>query len=118
MVRDVGIRIIIGGIRLNSMRIDILNDEGVKVASLKSKVVRPALRKRRDGTSLRTQQRRRKQLGISNSAGRPEQIEWDKIKSLCLDRYNRGDAVGDICKDSGISVSSFYRVVLNGGSNV
>lgn len=100
------------------MSIDIFNDEGVKVASLKSKVVRPALRKRREGNSLRTQQRRRKELGISRKVGRPEQIDWESVRGVCLDRYKKGDAVMDICREAGISVSSFYRVILRGGSNV
>ena len=89
-----------------------------KELSEEEKVVPVVRRKRRDGTSLRTEQRRRKKFGMSNKVGRPMQIDWDSVKDECLKRYEKGDSIGDICKDSGISVSSFYRVVLKGGSNV
>ena len=78
----------------------------------------PFVRKRMEGNSLRTQQRRRKELGISRRVGRPEQIDWDSVRVVCLDRYKKGDSVMDICRGVGISVSSFYRVILRGGSNV
>jgi hypothetical protein len=94
------------------MKYEILNNEGVKVAALKNKEV-TFVRRRREGLSLRTEQRRRKELGMSRSVGRPEQIDWAKIRVDCLERYKRGDSIVDICKEFGISVSSFYRVVLS-----
>jgi hypothetical protein len=70
------------------------------------------VRRRREGLSLRTEQRRRKELGMSRKSGRPEEIDWNKVKADCLVRYKEGESVVSICKAHGISVSSFYRVVL------
>jgi hypothetical protein len=99
------------------MRYDILNEEGVKVAALKSKEEVTFVRRRREGLSLRTEQRRRKELGMSRKSGRPEEIDWNKVKADCLVRYKEGESVVSICKAHGISVSSFYRVVLSKGGN-